>query len=75
MGPRVWSRALATGQGGMREVWLRGKLHTASGWTLGCEKPQDPTMGVGKVESRVPVDLPELAQGLQACMEAEDDRF
>ena len=42
---------------------------------MGCEKPQDPTMGVGKVESRVPVDLPELAQGLQACMEAEDDRF
>ena len=33
------------------------------------------TAGGGKVQSGVPMELLELAQGSQACTEAEDNRF
>lgn len=35
--------------------------HRTVGRVSGCERPQDPAPGVGKVQSEVPVDLPGLA--------------
>ena len=52
-------------------------MHTpgGTGWVLGYEKSQDPTPGMGKAQSGVPVELLKLTQGPLACTEDHDDRF
>ena len=52
-------------------------MHTpgGTGWVLGCEKSQDPTPGMGKAQSGVPVELLKLTQGPLACTEVKEDRF
>jgi hypothetical protein len=42
---------------------------------LGCEKLQDPTLAVGKVQSGVPAELPAWGVGSLAHMEAGVGRF
>jgi hypothetical protein len=41
----------------------------------GCEKPQDPTPGVGKCNLRFLQNCQSQAHGSQGCMEAKKDRF
>jgi hypothetical protein len=65
----------ATGRGGPPESLTVPTPTLLSGWVSGCEKPQDPILGVGSHSLRSSWNCWSGTQGLWACKEARDGRF